>query len=195
MDPGSVSLVRQTALAGGVFAGSSRAFRLDPFTLPVRCPASHEAPAFVLDRHRAVVRRAMRAGGAATFAVPVSAYAGVSVRVVPAGEDGDIRVFVELMHRDPALTLPLVVADEPEDAAADWLAWGKALNLPLLVVEQDGTVRSPVERMGGLVVSKPGPRRNRSLFRGRRSRAIRHRRPGRRDGLEQLAGREIIARD
>jgi hypothetical protein len=135
------------------------------------------------------------AGRLATFAVPVSAFAGVSVRIEPVGSAGDIRVVVELMHSDPGLTLPLVVADAPEDAAADWIAWGRTLNLPLLVIESDGTVRSPVSRIGALTVSKPGPRRNRGLFRGRRSRYIRRRKTGRSDGLQVLEGREITARD
>lgn len=184
---------RQTAVAGEAAAGSSRGYRLDPFALPVRSFSSPGILTFTLDRDRAVVRRPV-AGREATFAVPVRAYAGVAVRIEPTGHDGEVRVVVELMHDDPALTLPLVVAEEPEDAAADWIAWGRALNLPLLVVERDGTVRAPVERIGGLTVSKPLTRRNRALFRGRRSRYIRRRKTGRSDRLERFEGREIIAR-
>lgn len=185
---------RQTAVAGEAAAGGSvPGFRLDPFALPVRYPSSPGAPSFTLDRDRAVVQRSV-AGRLATLAVPVRAYAGVAVRIEPVGEAGDIRVVVELMHADRRLTLPLAIADEPEEAAADWIAWGRALNLPLLVVEQDGTVRTQVERLGGLTVSRPLTRRNRAQFRGRRSRNIRRRKPGRSEGLERVAGREIIAR-
>lgn len=180
-------------MAGGAAAGSSRRFRLDPFALPVRHSPSPEAPAFTLDRDRAVVQRSL-AGRLATFAVPVKAYAGVSVRIEPVGDAGDIQVVVELLHDDPSLTLPLIVVDDPEDASADWIAWGRILNLPLLIVESDGTVRSPLNRLGALTVSKSGPRRNRALFRGRRSRYIRRRKAGRSDGLERVWGREIIAR-
>lgn len=186
--------MRQTAVAGAATANMEPGFRLDPFAMPVRQTSLPDSPAFILDRQRAVVRRPL-GGHQATMTVPVSAYAGVSVRIEPVGTAGDIRVVVELMHDDPALTLPLVVASAPEDAAADWIAWGRALNLPLLVVESDGTVRMTAARMGGLTVSKVTPRRNRSLFRGRRSRAIRRRKAGRADGLDVLAGREIIARD
>ena len=97
------------------------------------------------------------------------------------------------MHRDPALTLPLVVAGEPEDVAADWQAWGRALNLPLLVVEQDGTVSRPVERLGAVAVARPRPRRRHSFFAGRRPRFLTRRKPGRGESTERLAGREIIA--
>jgi hypothetical protein len=139
--------------------GSGRSFRLDPFALPVRhaAPLGGPEPAFILDRDRAVVRRTLRHAGPVTLAVPVSAYAGVAVRIVPVGSEGAIRVHVELLHDDPGLTLPLVVADEPEDAAADWQAWGRALNLPLLVVEQDGTVRAPLTRRAHRRVTVAAP--------------------------------------
>ncbi|MCB1486640.1 MAG: hypothetical protein KDJ88_04170 [Bauldia sp.] len=186
--------MRQTAVASEAAAGSSRDFRLDPFALPVRHPSSPGRPAFTLDRQRAVVRVPL-AGTLATITVPVADYEGVSVRIEPVGSEGEITVVVELMHGDPALTLPLVVADSPEDAAADWIAWGRTLNLPLLVIESDGTVRSPVRQMGSVSVARPLTRRNRSLFRGRRSRNIRRRKVGSSSPTEVLTGREIIARN
>lgn len=180
-------------MATGAVAGAGR-FRLDPSTLPVRNTAGPGVPAFTLNRDRAVVRRPV-AGIPATLSVPVSAYRGVSVRMESVGEEGDIEVFVELLHDDPRLTLPLLSVGEPEDAAADWVAWGRALNLPLLVVGSDGTVRAPVDRMGAVSVSESSPRRNRSIFRGRRSRYIRRRKTGNSDDLSVVLGREIIARD
>ena len=186
--------MRQTAVASEAAAGSSRDFRLDPFALPIRHVSPPDWPAFTLDRQRAVVRLPL-AGTLATITVPVDDYDGVSVRIEPVGTEGEITVMVELMHRDPALTLPLVIAASPEDAAADWIAWGRTLNLPLLVIESDGTVRVPVKNMGSVAVAKPLTRRNRGLFRGRRSRNIRRRKVGSSRGTEILAGREIIARD
>jgi hypothetical protein len=158
-------------------------FRLDPFALPVRhaAPIGGSEPAFILDRDRAVVRRALPHSGPVTLAVPVSAYA--------------IRVHVELLHDDPGLTLPLLVADEPEEAAADWQAWGRALNLPLLVVEQDGTIRAPLSRLGQLTVGAPGPRRLRRFLSGRRPRFLRRRKTGRPGPITVVSGREIIARN
>jgi hypothetical protein len=183
-------------VTGGATAGSSRAFRLDPFALPMRHPVSFDggATAFVLDRKRVIVRRPVR-GQTMTLAVPISAYRGVAVRIVPAGQTGDIRVTVELMHRDPALTLPLVVADEPEDVAADWQAWGRALNLPLLLVAEDGTVKTPVDRLGGLVVSETKPRRRHSFFADRRPRFLTRRKVGHKGEQPRITGREIIARN
>lgn len=183
-------------IAGGASAGSSRVFRLDPFTLPVRHSGSSggaRETAFVLDRERAIVKRSMRTGQAVTVAIPVHAYDGVAVRMVPVGRAGQIRVIVELRHRDPALTLPLIIADEPEDVAADWQAWGRTLNLPLLLIEQDGTVKTPLGRLGAMTIARAKPRRRHSFFAGRRPRFLTRRKAGRAGPPECVAGREIIA--
>jgi len=182
-------------MVGGAPAGSSRAFRLDPFALPARFSAGYDGGAhdFVIDRDRAVVRRPLRAGPAVTVTVPIRAYEGVAVRMQALDRLGGLRVVVELRHRDPALSLTLVVADEPEDVAADWQAWGRALNLPLLVVTEDGTVRAPLARIGALVVAETKPRRRYSFFADRRPRFLARRKPGRRELMERLVGREIIA--
>jgi hypothetical protein len=99
------------------------------------------------------------------------------------------------MHRDPALSLPLMIADDPADVAADWQAWGRTLGLPLLVVGQDGTVASPVEQIGAVIQQPPKPRRRHSFFADRRPRFLTRRKTGRPGALEILTAREIIARD
>lgn len=180
--------MRHAVQTDGATAGSSRFFRLDPHTLPVR--HADRGGAFILDRDRAVVRRDLH-GIAATLDVPVTAYRGIAVRMFAEGEDS-LRVVVELMHRDPALTLPLMVADDAEEAAADWIAWGRALGLPLLFVEQDGTVSSPAGESDTTAIAA---RRAGRPFRGRRSRFARRRKTGTFTAIERLEGREIIARD
>ena len=182
-------------MASGATAGSSRAFRLDPHSLPVRGSARGNDASFIIDRERAIVRVPLRAGPAMTLTVPLHAYSGVAVRMEPAGDAGGVRVYVELLHSDPKLTLTLIAADEPEDVAADWQAWGEALNLPLLVVGQDGSVSAPLDRMGELVVVAPKARRRHSFFAGRRPRFLTRRKTGRAGANELLAGREIIARN
>jgi hypothetical protein len=182
-------------MIGGATAGSSRAYRLDPFSLPVRFSGGADGGVqdFVLDRDRALLRRRLKAGPAVTVAVPVRAYAGVAVRMTWLERAERLNVVVELMHRDAALSLPLVVADNPEDVAADWQAWGRALNLPLLVVTEDGSIRTPVDRIGALVVGDTKPRRRHSFFADRRPRFLARRKPGRSGPTDRLAGREIIA--
>ena len=192
---------RQTAVAGGASAGSSRAFRLDPFTLPVRYAATLGGGArrteatILLDRDQAVVQRLSPAGAPLTFRISVKTFDGVAVRMTPVGHDGALEVTVELMHRDPALSLPLMIADDPADVAADWQAWGRTLGLPLLVVGQDGTVAAPIERLGGVTLQPPKPRRRHSFFADRRPRFLTRRKTGRAGVPEILAGREITAPD
>jgi hypothetical protein len=149
----------------------------------------------VLDGDQAIVRRPSKVGAPLTFRLPLSSFDGIAVRMTPLDNDGNIEVVVELMHRDPGLCLPLIIADEPEDVAADWHAWGRTLNLPLLVVGQDGTVVTPVDRMGGVSLESSKPRRRHSFFAGRRPRFLTRRKTGRPSRIEILTGREITARD
>ncbi|MEX0854128.1 MAG: DUF6101 family protein [Bauldia sp.] len=182
---------------GGATAGSSRAYRLDPHVLPARASVitggSAEA-AIIIDRERAIVRRQTATGRALTVVVPLNAYAGVALRAEPRGGPSGVRMFIELLHRDASLTLQLVVTDEPEDVAADWREWGRTLNLPLLVVAQDGSVIAPDATIGGLTVYPPKPRRRHSYFAARRPRFLTRRKPGR-PSLHVIKGREITAPD
>jgi hypothetical protein len=182
--------VRHAVQTAGATGGSGRFFRLDPHALPVR-HAEREA-IFILDRDRAVVRRKL-GGIPATLDVPVSAYSGVAVRMYSEGED-NLRVVVELLHRDPGLTLGLLMVGAPEDAALDWVTWGETLGLPLLVVEADGRVTMPEGHVCGITPRDTGPRRGGQPFRGRRSRFARRRKVGTFSKVERLEGREIIAR-
>jgi hypothetical protein len=187
-------------VAGGASAGSSRTFRLDPFVLPVRYTAATGGAlggraSIVLSRREAIVHRGWLAGSLADITIPIADYAGVAVRVVSVGESAAVSAVVELLHDERSLSLPLVIADEPEDVAADWQAWGRVLNLPLLVVAHDGTILSANNRIGGLNADTPKARRRHSYFAARRPRFLSRRKTGRRGDLQLVAGREIIARN
>src|SRR5471032_548418 len=138
--------------SGGMPAGSSRALRLDPFSLPVRF-AANDATADERVRHvelyreRVVVRRSL-AGMRMALNMPVSAFAGVAIRLTEGegGEPGTVSVILE--HKDPSLALPLFVSAEADDAAAQWRVWANVLGLPLLIAEDDGQLREPFARMG-----------------------------------------------
>jgi hypothetical protein len=178
----------------GATLGSSRASRLDPRSLPASASITSGRAAgtvFTIDGEAATLSRP--AHGSRATRVPLTAYRGVAVRM-EGGNAGAVRVFVELLHSEPALTLPLIVADDPTDAAADWQAWGRALKLPLLVVAADGTVSQPLSSLGALTVFPAKPRRRHAFFAERRPRFLARRKPGRRGSLERLSGREIIAR-
>jgi len=180
-----------------------RDIRLDPTSLPVRFSAPVAGPSrpalasVYLDRERVVVKRPL-AGIDATVTCPLSAYRGVAVRMSVDADTDAIRTTVELMHRDPAMSLPLVSREDlgdAEDVAADWQAWGKALGLPLLIVEGDGTVREALSQTGGLVVGDVKARRQVASLTKRRPRFLKRRKTGLQGERGTVEGREIIARD
>lgn len=182
-------------MAGGATVGSGRAYRLDPHTLPARgfAPVGDEAgSAFTIERERAVVRRAQSGD---PVSVPIADYRGVAVRMESTGDDGEVRAYVELLHADATLTLSLAATDDPYEIAGDWQAWARALNLPLLVVGQDGSIGTTLAGMGGIVAARPLPRRRHAFFAKRRPRFLARRKPGHAAAIVRIAGREIIARD
>ena len=97
---------RQTATSGINPAGSSRVMRLDPLSLPLSFHA-HDTRAdggvrrIELHRERVVLHRAVK-GMRMAINVRVSDFLGVALR----GLD-DAQMLV-LVHRDPALNIPLV---------------------------------------------------------------------------------------
>jgi hypothetical protein len=182
--------------------GSGRALRLDPFALPVRfyAPdrgADGEIRQIELDRERVVVRRSVR-GIAMKVGVPVAAFRGVSLRLVGGDGGRGANFAVALDHRDSALTLPLFEAAESDEGVAVWKSWGQVLGLPLLIAEQDGSVREPFPRVGSVIVGTPAPRRRRrAAIKRRRPAILMRRKPGRPAAVPVVhrGEREIIARN
>jgi hypothetical protein len=172
---------RQTATSGFNPAGSSRALRLDPLSLPVSFEA-HDARAdggvrrIELHRERVVLHRAVR-GMRMAINVRVRDFIGVALRGI---DDAQMLV---LVHRDPSLSIPLGASSDRDEIAAAWQMWSDIFALPQLPEDK------PCE---------PAARR-------RRHNAIRARRPKflvRRRGGDLLnpanihqGEREIIARD
>ena len=162
-------------------AGSSRALRLDPLSLPVSFNA-HDTRAdggvrqIELHRERVVLRRAVH-GIQMAVKVRVSDFKGVALR----GAD-DAQMLV-LVHRDPSLTIPLCVSCDTDEIATAWQMWSDIFGLPLL--PENGT-REPAPR-----------RRRRNAIRARRPKFLVRRRAG--DLLNPAnihrGEREIIARD
>ncbi len=157
-------------------AGSGRALRLDPFALPVRYAAGDDTAdgrvrEVELHRERVVVRRSL-AGMRMALNMPVAAFAGVGLRLTAS------EVAVVLAHKDPGLALPLFLSDQADDVTAEWRSWGAVLGLPLLVEDEDGW-REPFERMGGVRIACPRPRRRRrSALKRRRPSILLRRAPG-----------------
>ena len=170
---------RQTAGCGVAPAGSSRDLRLDPLSLPVRFDAHDpRADGYVrqieLHRERVVLRRAVR-GMQMAINVRVSDFSGVARR----GNDATQALI--LVHRDPSLSVPLLVSTGGEELTEAWAIWSEIFALPQL----DEGAR------------KPAPRRRRcNAIRARRPKFLVRRRAGvARELPVHRSEREIIARN
>ena len=172
---------RQTSASGINPAGSSRALRLDPLSLPVSF-AAHDIRAdggvrqIELHRERVILRRAVH-GMRMAINVRVSDFLGVALR----GLD-DAQMLV-LAHRDPALNITLCVSSDHEEIASAWQMWSDILALPLLAEESP---REPAAR-----------RRRHNAIRARRPKFLVRRRAGNLTNTETIHRdeREIVARD
>jgi Family of unknown function (DUF6101) len=188
--------------AGRFAAGSSRALRLDPFSLPARFEAVDDAAdgrVRVVDLYsrRVVLRRSVR-GMRMAISLPVAAFRGVSIRLSGKADEPPTAIAIVLEHGDPALSLPLFSASETDEIVAEWQSWGRVLGLPLLVSERDGSLREPFARIGALRVEPPTwRRRRRTGIARRRPRILLRRRAGKMPEAPALhrGEREIIAQD
>jgi hypothetical protein len=176
--------------------------RLDPYALPLSFAASDAAADGRVRHiglfHKRLVMRRQVAGMRMALNMPLSAFAGVAIRLTP-GEDGELpTVSVVLEHKDPGLALPLFVSTEADDAFAEWRSWSNVLGVPQLIDDDQGGLREPFARIGGVRIARVRPRR-------RRHSALKRRRPAmsfrRKTGKITAATsvhrgeREIIARD
>lgn len=179
-----------------VWAGQS--MRLDPYRLPqiVSYAARDEIGdvTVTLDHRGAVLRRLLdRSGLPVTVALPARAFRGVAARAIE-DEGGNVTVTLELLHADPMLSVPLLVAHDLDDVAADWRAWSIAFNLPMLLVESDGVARSLEDTLGAAIRTlPPQERRKGRSTKARRPRFLMRRRSGGLGLRLVVDGREIIA--
>jgi len=194
-------LRRQTEL-GGHSAGSSRALRLDPLTLPLHFTANdavadERVRHVELHRERVILRRAVQ-GMRIALNVPVQAFLGVSIRLTPEQDETPAGVAVFLEHRDPALSIELYAAPNSDDVVAEWQLWSRVLGLPCLVAGSDGKFAPPFPMLGAVRCKAPSQRRRRrSAVARRRPRFLARRRAGvtRLAPLVHREEREIIARN
>ncbi|MEJ1157741.1 DUF6101 family protein [Prosthecomicrobium sp. N25] len=178
--------------------------RVDPAALPQRfcfhtgLEGEAALATATLDRGQVRVRRRLPSGIPMVLSLPMRAFEGVAVRFEPSpGYSADgLRAVLELRHRDPALSVPLAIAEDARDVVADWRSWGRVLGLPLLVAEADASLTVVEERLGGLSVQPAKPRRRRSVLAQRRPRFLVRRQPGDPTAVPQIvAGEEISAWD
>ncbi len=180
-----------------VWAGN--ALRLDPCNFPQQvtyAPREETGNISVtIDQRGAVLRKILPSSGLPlSIALPARAFRGVAARAMDHG-NGEVTVTLELHHLDPELCVPLLVAHDLHDIAADWRAWSAAYNIPMLMIEADGVARPLDERLGPVGIRTARARRNHAFFAQRRPCFLMRRTTGRLGMRMKIEGREIIARD
>ena len=172
------------------------AFRVEPARFPqqVNYELAGGNVSVTLDERGAVLRRTLPSSGLPiSFALPVRAFKGVAARAIDHG-NGDMTVTLELHHEDAELCIPLLVAHDLSDIAADWRSWSDAFNIPMLMVEADG-VAHPLEDHIGDVRREPAqPRRRAANAMKHRPRFLCRRKTGSLGVAMKIEGKEIIAR-
>ena len=154
-----------------------------------------ECVSYRVDRRGAVIGRMLQKSGLPmSIALPPRAFKGIAARAME-NECGEVTVTLELFHVDPKLCVPLLVASDLFDVAADWRGWADLFNLPMLMVEANGSVTALEETLGQLRAARAAPRRARSsAHRARRPRFLARRKPGGLGMRMVISGVEIIAR-
>ncbi|MGF0537062.1 DUF6101 family protein [Agrobacterium sp. ES01] len=179
-------------------AWAGATLRLDPSRFPQHVTyALRETSGDVtitIDERGAVLRKILPASGLPlSFALPARAFKGVAARAIDHG-DGEVTVTLELHHEDPELCIPLLVAHDLSDIAADWRGWADAFRIPMLMVEADGIARPLEDHLGEVRTRPMAPRRRHSYFAERRPRFLVRRTTGSLGVAMKISGKEIIAR-
>ncbi|MEC9342773.1 MAG: DUF6101 family protein [Pseudomonadota bacterium] len=168
--------------------------RLDPYRLPHKVTSeTQDGFSYAVDRHGAAVKRRLPCGLKLSIALPSLAFRGVAARSMEHG-DGSYTVSLELLHHDRDLSLPLLVAHDLDDIAADWHAWSRMMRLPMLIVGPDEVARPVSQQLGQVMVDMPLPRRKRFGSLKHRPNFLRRRKPGTIGPVVKVTGEELIAR-
>jgi hypothetical protein len=164
-------------------AGSGCDLQLDPHFLSVTFDARDgRADGGVrhieINRDRVLVRRAV-SGIRMAIAVRVNEFLGIARRATDEGQA------LVIAHRDPSLSIPLLVTSDGEQIEQAWQMWSDLLALPQIDEENN-------------VAHEPAPRRRRhNAIRARRPKFLVRRKAGHylAQPLVHSDEREIIARN
>jgi len=173
---------------------AGRPMRLDPYHLP-HCVSLNRSKRFSykIDRQGAVLTRELDCGFPVSTALPQEVFMGVAARTI-ASEGGRTIFTLELHHQDTDLCLPILVADNLDDIAADWHAWSRLMRLPMLLVDEHNMARPVREQLGAVMLETPLERRKRITMVKHRPWFLRRRKTGQIGIVEKLSAAEIIAR-
>ena len=172
-------------------------FRLDPGRLPQQLSYADGSGETIvtIDRNGATIRRTRpQSPLPVNVTLPARLFRGVVARATETGPESAL-VTLELMHDDPALTVPLSVNHDLHAVARDWQNWSELLGLPMMMVEADGIARTLEESARAVILNGSHDRRHHAMFAERRPRFLARRRLGNLGVRLRVDGLEIIARD
>lgn len=170
--------------------------RLDPYAIAERISYTHQdGTSYAIDRMGVSLKKTLRKSGLPlSMALPAKSFKGVAARVNE-NSDGTIQVILELHHHDRELCIPLLIADNLDDIAADWHSWSRLMKLPMLMIDAEN-IATPVRNELGLVmVESPIERRKRLRMIKHRSWFLRLRKMGVVGEVQKITANEIIARN
>lgn len=169
--------------------------RLDPYRLPQKISHERHGASWSIDRHGVVLKRRLpQSGLPVAVALPARCFKGVAARAVE-NADGTTTVTLELHHHDAALCVPLLVATDFDDIAADWHSWSRLMRLPMLIAGDQGEM-SPVRKLLGEIMVDPTlDRRKRFGALKHRPWFLRRRKAGMVGPVVRISGEELIARN
>ncbi|UXN06268.1 DUF6101 family protein [Bartonella sp. HY761] len=72
--------------------------------------------------------------------IPLSSYYGVSAHRLKGGKNDNLLALM-LVHKDPSLSIPLLISDNYDDVLLDWRLWADLYNLPMMVIDEFDELR------------------------------------------------------
>jgi hypothetical protein len=172
-----------------------RFFRLDPYRINERIAFARNGIRYTIDRCGVSVKMTLPESGLPlAMGLPVKAFTGIAARAMEL-EDGSQIVSLEVYHSDPRLCVPLLIADNLDDIAADWHSWSRLLKLPMLIIRADSMAAPVREQLGMVMNETPLERRKRIITPKHRPWFLRRRKIGMTTSIEKVGAKEIIARN
>lgn len=125
--------------------------RLDPCQLPQKISFKGQNSVIhavltekniVIQRYVALHRKGNNTGNALfklqnnlIYIVSLTSYKGVSAHRFKGGKN-DNMIALMLVHKDPSLSIPLLISDNYDDVLLDWRLWADLYDLPMMVIDE-----------------------------------------------------------
>lgn len=169
--------------------------RLDPYSIADRVSFERAGTSYTIDRMGVSVKKTLaKSGLPLSMALPAKSFKGIAARIVRK-EDGRSQVSLELLHHDPELCVPVLIANNMDDISADWHSWSRLLKLPMLIIGEDNDAEPVREELGMVMVENPLQRRKRISTYKHRGWFLRRRKTGDVSEVTKITAKEIIARN